>query len=137
MIDPKITRSFYFTETGKTTKRPYNGEFEVKLYLTQRELFEKDKIRRDLVGNDPTAAAQSVHEDALMISEIRIRCTKVPDWFSESRFGLELYDHEIVPLIYDKLVSTIDAYFEDLKKSTLEPAKEQLAANKESLSKPL
>lgn len=135
MIDTKQTKTFFVEEKGDFTQNNYSGEFEAKMYLAPREILNKDKLRRELLGTDQSSATTEAADLSIMISEIRARCVKVPSWFMDADYGLALVDTNVIYGVFEKLQQTITNYFAEVKGST-DKAKDALVKNKEEITKP-
>jgi hypothetical protein len=119
------TAPFSIRVVGEETGEIWVGDFVAKERLTHRDVLRKDQIRRELLGaagGSPDARAMSV---AFIVSELTVRLTKMPKWFEESGFGLDLEDESVLALVYDKAIKVqLDA--QAARKKAAEDKKEEL-----------
>jgi len=84
---------------GAATGKTWDGKFRAKPLMTFREQMLADKMRREFTGSDvqdPDIAAQ-----AQIISELAFRLTETPEWWKESKGGLDLSDPNVLTEVYD------------------------------------
>jgi hypothetical protein len=84
---------------GVATGKTWDGKFRAKALLTFREQMLADKMRREFAGTDvqdPDIAAQ-----AQIISELVFRLTEAPEWWKETKGGLDLSDPNVLTEVYN------------------------------------
>jgi len=87
---------------GNVTGKTWDGAFRAKPLLSFREQLNVDKLRRELVGPDQAGAAPEMFSTAVVLSELAFRLTDVPEWWKESKGGLDLCDPNVVEQVYKK-----------------------------------
>src|SRR6266404_1352958 len=89
--------------TGEVPKKRFVGEFIVKIPRRKEQCL-IDKHRAFLNGpgaENLEAATLKFHH---MISYLRYVVTDSPKWWQESDLGYELYDENVVQVLYDKVL---------------------------------
>jgi hypothetical protein len=92
-------RPFSIRVSGDVTGETWTGDFRAKIALTRRDIINKDRIRRELLG--PTGEPDE-HSRLLAIaySELKVRITDAPKWFWESDFAMDLEDETPMAAAY-------------------------------------
>jgi hypothetical protein len=117
---------FTVTITGETSGETWRGEFAAKPRLSHRDQLARDRIRRELLGPDGTNAVPRAHNQAEIFSQLAVRLTEAPKWWSEAGNGLDLDDDNIVAEVYSQVMRIEQEAFERVKKAA-EDAKAELA----------
>jgi len=79
------TSDFDIHYVDSLTRKTYIGSFTAKCYLTPIDFIKADSIYRQLLGPvSPHLASNIVSSFASAISQLQVRLTKSPDWFSQS-----------------------------------------------------
>lgn len=86
---------------GDVTGKLWSGSFRSKTLLSFRDKLRADSYRRELLGGtvgsvDPESAAA-----ALVISQLSVRLTETPEWWSASKGGLDLEDANVLEKVYE------------------------------------
>jgi hypothetical protein len=119
------TKSVQFTVDvkGESSGKQFKGVFQAKERLTMRDRLDRDILRRNLLNNAPDeAVGPAAKSVALVLSEINIRLTKFPDWWTTSDNGLELEDENVVMEVYTACKKIED----DAKEALIKDADKQV-----------
>lgn len=100
----KEDKTFDINVVGENTKEKWIGTFKCKTSLSFRDQLLRDRIRRDQLGEEKGEVGLRAKEIAIIQSEIRPRLTKMPTWFSESDYGLDLEDDNVLYEIYAEVM---------------------------------
>jgi hypothetical protein len=123
MIEVK-PESFTIDITGEITGKQYYGTFKVKPILTHAEQIQRDIFMRDILGPGSESAAATAKENALVFADLRVRVLDAPAFWQESRFGLDLYDGEIIGKIWEKTREAENSFRKSIKDKAEEAKKE-------------
>lgn len=93
---------FSISVEGDTTMSLWNGDFAAKPFLTHRDRLKSDQYRRELIGVFSDNAGTGAVNRAFLLSQILVRLTKAPEWWTNSNNGLDLYDDNVILAIYEK-----------------------------------
>lgn len=96
----RLSVPFTITVTGEETGETFVGRFSAKNRITFREELNRDKIRRELVGEFGNSASERAALYAIMFAELAVRITESPDWWKASGGGLDLIDENVVLEVY-------------------------------------
>jgi len=118
---PKNESVFYFESTGAITEQKYAGEFTVVCVLSILQKRQVELERGRLVGEsaNPSSNLQGI---ATVISALRGRIIKAPDWWQNSNGGLDFLDENVLVELFDKVMVQEAQWIERLKK---QPSAEQ------------
>lgn len=95
---PNFEYTFALDVKGEESGKRYIGEFTYKRpNLRQSSEIAKFKTRLD---GDLTNLDTSISMLHQMLSQLRFCLIKYPDWWSESDFGLDLYDCNVIIELY-------------------------------------
>ena len=124
MMDlPKNEKSFLFEYIGEITGRKYEGTFTVKCILNMAEKrileIEKSSISADL--SNPTDNLSAISS---IISNLRVRVVKSPDWFKQSILTLDLLDEDVYLELYRKCLDQSDEWLREVKSKAAPEKKE-------------
>ena len=110
---------------GEKTGRIYKGDFTIKLVLTQRDEFNSDLRRRQILGPSPegTPPAANLQMKAYMLGEIQARTVEMPDFWRDADQGLELADPNVALSIYDAIIEAEQEFEAKIKKDSEEAYK--------------
>jgi len=115
---PKNEKSFLFDHIGELTGRKYEGTFTVKCILNTSEKrileIEKSAITADL--SNPTGNLSAL---STVISNLRVRVLKSPDWFKQSIVTLDLLDEEVLFELYGKTLDLEEEWIKEVKGEAL------------------
>jgi hypothetical protein len=97
----ETTSNFSISEVSESGKL-YSGSFTVKNTLSRRDRFLADQYRREIIGPSPEGSMvpPDLQLEAHMLGQLRVRITKCPDWWTNSNFGLELDDSDIITKLF-------------------------------------
>lgn len=112
---------------GDTTEKAYPGDFTVKRRLSHRDQLTKDNRRRELLGGAPGMATERALSTAMILSELYVRITKAPVWWTEAGNGLDLEDDNVIGEIYDRAMK-VEADAIEAKKKKAEAVQDKLRA---------
>jgi len=93
-------RPFTIHVTGDTTGQTWQGEFRTKVALTRRDIITKDRIRREMLGGVGGQIDDHAADLATAYSELKVRITDAPKWFTENDYGLDLQDETPMAAVY-------------------------------------
>lgn len=116
---------------GEKTGRVYKGDFTIKLVLSQRDEFNSDLRRRQILGPSPdgTPPAPNLQMKAYMLGEIQARTIEMPDFWRDSDQGLDLTDPNVTLSIYDAIIKAEEEFEKQIKEDS-EKAYEKLSKGK-------
>jgi hypothetical protein len=100
---PAEGTSFDIHVRGNVTGKTWDGTFRAKPLLTFRDQLNVDKLRRDLVGPNSDGAAPEAFSTAVILAELAFRLTETPEWWKESKGGLDLCDPNVVEEVYKRV----------------------------------
>ena len=91
---------------GDKTGRVYAGEFTMKSVMSQRDEFNADLRRRQIIGPSPegTPPAPALQWKAYMYGQIHARTLESPDFWDKSDGGLNIPDGNVVTEVYDQIL---------------------------------
>jgi hypothetical protein len=121
--------TFTISVDGEITGEKYRGEFKAKPRLTHREQLQRDRIRRELIGPDPSNAEVRALKQAEILSELAVRIVKAPSWWTESSGGLDLEDDAVLAEVYKQAMKAEEELLKALKEKA-DAAKADLAEQK-------
>jgi hypothetical protein len=121
---------FSIDVTGNVTGESWKGLFEALPRLSHRLQLQRDKVRRELLGDAPSGATERALELAALLSDLQVRLTTWPKWWADYKFGLDLLDDNILSEIGDNVVNIIQKEEERLKKRAEEAQEEIRKQNK-------
>lgn len=116
---------FTLTVVGETSDTTWTGEFRAKKWLSHRDQLAKDQIRRELLGGQTGQPTDRALTTSMILSELRVRLTKFPEWWPTTGMGLDLADDNVIGTIYDKAMA-IEAEAVEAKKAKAEKIQQQL-----------
>lgn len=97
---------------GEITKRPWLGNFKIKLLLSHNERLLFERRYKELLPND-AGVDEDTKFKASGLAELSVRVVDGPEWWEASKQGMNLVDAQ--PII-DLLYKVKDGYAEWLKK---------------------
>ncbi len=118
---------FTLTVVGETSDTTWTGEFRAKKWLSHRDQLLKDQVRRELLGGQTGQPTDRALTTSMILSELRVRLTKFPEWWPTTNMGLDLADDNVIGTIYDKAMA-IEQEAIEAKKKKAEKVQEQLKA---------
>ena len=125
---PKNDRSFSISVVGDTTGEKFEGQFSTKCILNMTEKHSKELEKTRLMADyaNPSASLAGIAE---ILSTIRVKLTKWPDWWSNLDYGSKILDENIIVAIYDEVQALERAWRAEVRKKAEETKEE---ANKET-----
>lgn len=106
--------------TGDVTKRPWPGEFKVKLLLSHADRMTFERKYRELLPND-SQVKDDVKFQASVLAELSVRVIDGPEWWESSKKGMNLVDFS--PLY--ELMKAINEQYEGWLKKVEELAQKE------------
>jgi hypothetical protein len=100
---------------GDTTGKTWAGDFRAKELLTFRDKLNADRLRRELVGDAPGPVDPEAAASALILSQLSVRLTEVPEWWKEAKGGLLLADWNVIDKVYTEAMAIEDAHLKKLR----------------------
>lgn len=125
MATEAIDGSFTLHTVGETTEKTYAGEFRAKKRLSHRDHLRKDQVRRELLGGQAGVATERALSTAMILSELAVRLTKTPEWWTEAGNGLDLEDDNVIGTVYNEAVK-IETEAAEAKKKRAEAIQRSL-----------
>jgi hypothetical protein len=99
---------FYVEITGENTGETYRGQFQALPRLSLRLELQRDKRRRELLGENPQAAAERAVVWASVLADLSVRLTSWPKWWADLNMGLDLEDESVLAAIQEKITKIIE-----------------------------
>ncbi len=96
----KNEESFTVNVTGDTSGENFRGVFRTKLRISFRDSLEKDRIRRQMLGDLPEGASIRANSIADIFSDLAIRIIEAPSWWTNSGNGMDLEDENVLGEVY-------------------------------------
>ncbi len=110
------TAKFSISLDGNRTGTKWHGEFTVKTMLSYNDEFRRDSIRRELLaGVNPQFAEPRVLNNADAFSELAVRITTAPAWWTESNGGRDLFDDNLIGAVYKEALAAEAKVLEAIK----------------------
>lgn len=111
---PKNEKSFMFSKEGEITLHKYEGQFTVKCVLTaaDKRVLEIEQSRLMVDLKNPTANLVAISK---VVSNLRIRVLKSPDWFGQMLEDLETLDDNILFDVWAECIRCSNEWFDELK----------------------
>jgi len=120
------TKSVQFTidVKGDSTGKQFKGVFKAKERLSMGDRLDIDTVRRNLVGSAKTdEVGPAANALAQVLSQLSVRLTDVPSWWSTARNGLDLEDENVIVEVYqaalkiesDAMAALVEAAEKDTK----------------------
>lgn len=101
---------------GDTSGQTWVGDFEVKRKLSKMDQLKQDQYFRFYLGTDsPQFASPTAQAIAEVLSQLRVRIAKAPDWWNEQGMGEKLEDDNLLKEIFTKAMEAEREYVENLK----------------------
>lgn len=115
---------------GEETGELFMGTFRAKEKLSWSDQLAIDRLRRELLGPLGHEADVVTQNRALIISELTFRLTETPEWWKNSRGGLDLIDNNVILIVYEKTKEVREKWI-DAQKVKGETARKALAERQE------
>lgn len=124
--------SYTVKATGELTGEEYFGVFKFRPILPHSLQLEKDRIRRELLGDTSRSpATKRAENQSEVFSELVVHIVDAPKFWTESQGGLNLYDDNVVKAVHDGLNKVQNDFVVELKKK-----KEQAEKDLRSIEAP-
>lgn len=121
----KNTMPFKVDIEGETTGTRWTGNFEAKIRLSHADELQRDRLRREYLGPNPEQASERAKDQANILSQLAVRVTKAPLWWSENRGGLDLCDDSVIAEVFAQAVRVEKETLDEVRKKA-EEAKQGL-----------
>lgn len=99
---------FYVEVTGENTGEIYRGQFQALPRLSLRLELQRDKRRRELLGDNSQGASERAAVSAIVLSDLSVRLTSWPKWWADLGMGLDLEDEAVLVAIQEKITKIIE-----------------------------
>lgn len=119
----ETTAIFSISVVGDESGTPFSGDFTVKTLLSRKEHLQADRIRRELIGPNPTDASARSVSDSIMFSQLAVRIVKAPKWWTDADNGTELADTNVVEEVFTLAIKKENERKEEVKNAAEEAAK--------------
>lgn len=116
---------FSISVIGDSTDEKWVGDFRAKKRLSHRDHLRKDQIRRELLGSAPGTPTDRALSTAMILSELAVRLTKAPKWWTEAAEGQDLQDDNVIGAAFDEAMR-IEREAVEAKKKKAAEAQEEL-----------
>lgn len=126
-FDPE---SFTIHEIGETTQKTWAGTFKARKFLTRRQVLERDRILRSLLGDNPQYSLQI--DLAGKIADCQVALVEAEEFWKASAGGLELLDQNVVDVVHEQVMRIQN----DARQAVAQQAEASRKALKEDLAKP-
>lgn len=112
---PKNERTFSIDIEGGTSGERFQGQFTTKCVLNMSEKHARELERTRLMSDyaNPSANLSGIAE---ILSTVRIKLIKWPDWWANLDFGSKILDENIIVEIYDEIVNKENEWKEEVRK---------------------
>ena len=107
-------------EVGLYSGTPYHGVFKVKTMLSRQDRFAADEQRRRILGIDANNAMPGLQGEAMMLGQLYVRILDGPDWWKNTRFGLDLQDDNIIGTLFAGCIKKENERIASIKKKAIE-----------------
>lgn len=101
--------------TGNITGKTWDGAFRAKTLLTFRDKLNADRSRRELLGDAQGMVDGEAAAAALVISQLSVRLIEVPEWWKESKGGLDLEDPNVLEVVYKEAMKVEEDYLKKVE----------------------
>jgi len=127
---PKNERTFSIKVEGDTSGETFEGQFTTKCVLNMAEKHSKELEKTRLMADyaNPSSTLSGIAE---ILSAVRAKLTKWPDWWANLNYGSNILDENVIIKIYDETLALEREWRAEIRKKTDE-AKSTSADSKES-----
>ncbi len=108
--------SFTIDVTGDQTGDRKVGKFTVKKRLSFKDQLARDNHRRELLGPAVGTPLPRALSAANIFSELLVRITEAPSWWTDNDNGMNLEDDKVVAQVYDKAMEVEERALKALSK---------------------
>lgn len=99
-MNEKYIEKFSISVDGEQTEEKWLGSFKVKTKLSHRDSLNRDRVYRDHIGKEAGDPSPLARDLATIFSELSVRLTETPAWWTESGNGVDLIDNNVVLEVY-------------------------------------
>jgi hypothetical protein len=112
---PKNERTFSISADGDTSGERFEGQFVTKCVLSMAEKHSKELEKTRLLADyaNPSHALAGIAE---ILSTLRIKLVKWPDWWANLDYGSKILDENIVVTIYDEVQTLEQQWKAEIRK---------------------
>jgi hypothetical protein len=112
---PKNERTFSISLEGDTTGEKFEGQFVTKCVLNMAEKHSKELEKTRMMADyaNPSGSLAGIAE---ILSTIRAKLVKWPDWWANLDFGSKILDENVVVTIYDEIQSLENEWRSEIRK---------------------
>lgn len=127
---PKNERTFSIKIEGDTSSETFEGQFTTKCVLNMAEKHGKELEKTRLMADyaNPSGTLSGIAE---ILSTVRAKLTKWPDWWANLDYGSGILDENVIIKIYDETLALEREWRAEIRKKSDE-AKSTSADSKES-----
>ena len=99
---PKNERTFSIKVEGDTSGETFEGQFTTRCVLNMSERHSKELEKTRLMADyaNPSGTLSGIAE---ILSTVRAKLTKWPDWWANLDYGSKILDENVVVQIYDEV----------------------------------
>jgi len=119
------TEDFIVRVVGDTTGTEWTGKFTTKKRLSFNDQLRRDQARRQMLGDAPGKPSERAESMALIFSELLVRLTTAPSWWTDNDEGRTLEDENAVVEVYEKALGVERKALEEVR-NRADKAKEDL-----------
>jgi hypothetical protein len=112
---PKNERTFTISLEGDTTGEKFEGQFVTKCVLNMAEKHSKELEKTRMMADyaNPSGSLAGIAE---ILSTIRAKLVKWPDWWANLDFGSKILDENVVIAIYDEIQNLENEWRSEIRK---------------------
>lgn len=112
---PKNEKTFSIDVEGDTSGEKYVGQFSAKCVLNMSEKHTKELEKTRLLADyaNPSNGLAGIAE---ILSTVRTRLIKWPDWWSNLDYGTKVLDENVIIAIYDELIQAESEWRKEIRK---------------------
>jgi hypothetical protein len=118
-------QAFTVSVVGETSGETFRGEFRAFKFLSHRQQLMLDQKRREILGTNPESASARARNQAEIFAQLFVRLSDAPKWWSESGYGMDLVDDNIMVEVFNGVMKVEEEAVNDMKKRA-EAARENL-----------
>jgi len=124
---PKNERTFTVKVDGDTTGETFEGQFTTKCVLNMSEKHSKELEKTRLMADyaNPSPSLAGIAE---ILSTVKTKLIKWPDWWSNLDYGSKMLDENVIVTIYDEVQNLEREWRAEVKKK-VEETKEAAKGN--------
>ena len=112
---PKNERTFSISLEGDTTGEKFEGQFVTKCVLNMAEKHSKELEKTRMMADyaNPSGSLAGIAE---ILSTVRAKLVKWPDWWANLDFGSKILDENVVVTIYDEIQNLENEWRSEIRK---------------------